>query len=131
MKKIMLASLLVLLSLNFTGCTSAQIQNVPEQSIAANKSNLTDKDVFTAIQRAGTQLGWIVKKVNNNTAIATLNLRKHNAVVTIKFNTKNYSIKYKSSANIGYNKKNNTIHKNYNGWIQNLDNAIQAQLSSL
>ena len=24
-----------------------------------------------------------------------------------------------------------TIHKNYNGWIQNLDNAIQRELSAL
>ena len=40
-----------------------------------------------------------------------------------------YSIDYKNSLNLKYDSTKNTIHKNYNGWIQNLDNAIQVQLS--
>jgi hypothetical protein len=51
------------------------------------------------------------------------------AVVDIKYNTKTYSIIYKSSQNLDYDGKN--IHSNYNGWIQRLNQAIQSQLSGI
>jgi hypothetical protein len=37
-----------------------------------------------------------------------------------------YSVKYRSSVNL--DEKNGNIHKNYNGWIQNLSRGINAQL---
>jgi hypothetical protein len=51
------------------------------------------------------------------------------AKVDVKYDTKTYNITYKDSSNLEYDGKN--IHKNYNGWIQNLDNGIRAQLSNL
>ena len=73
----------------------------------------------------------MVKKVDDNTALATLHLRTHTAVVEIKHDLKNYSIRYKSSINLRYDQANNTIHSNYNGWITNLNNAIKVQLNGL
>ena len=58
----------------------------------------------------------------------TLALRTHVAVVDIQFDSKTYSIKYKDSTNLDYT--GNSIHKNYNGWIENLDNAIRVQLGT-
>jgi len=55
-----------------------------------------------------------------------LALRTHRAVVDIDYDTKVYSIKYKDSVNLDYDGK--TIHKNYNGWVENLDRAIKSKL---
>jgi len=131
MKKILLTGILIIFSLSFTGCRTSQIQNVPNQHFSTYNSKISNEDVYKAIKRAGLSLGWIVKKVDNNIALATLNLRTHTAIVEIKYDLKNYSIKYKSSINLRYDKANNTIHSNYNGWITNLNNAIKVQLSGL
>ena len=131
MLKALFLSIAVLSILSLTGCRSAQVQNVPEQIIVSNKDNLTNDDVFKAIVRAGSSLGWIVSKKDNNTAIATLNVREHQAVVTVSYNTKTFSINYLSSMNLKYNSATNEIHSNYNGWISNLHRKIQAEINTL
>ena len=59
---------------------------------------------------------------------ATLLLRTHSAEVEIPYSTKSYSIVYKSSTNL--QEGNGKIHRNYNGWIQNLNRGINAQLAA-
>ena len=87
------------------------------------------EDVQKAIVRAGVGLGWEMKPVEPGLIVGTLHLRTHMAMVDIKYDTKNYSITYKDSSGLDYDGHN--IHKNYNGWIQNLDNGIRSQLTSL
>ena len=58
-----------------------------------------------------------------------LDLRGHRAVVDVKYSAKDYSITYKDSTNLDYT--GTQIHKNYNGWIENLDRDIRANLLSL
>ena len=67
--------------------------------------------------------------------VGTLNLRAHQAVVDIAYDTKSYNIRYKSSKGILYSEADQTsgqetreTHKNYNGWIENLNNTIRAQI---
>jgi uncharacterized NAD(P)/FAD-binding protein YdhS len=50
-------------------------------------------------------------------------------VVEIPYSTNTYSIKYRSSVDLMEN--NGKIHKNYNGWIQNLTRGINAQLTAV
>ena len=83
--------------------------------------------VQNAIVVAGTQLGWKMEPLNPGTITGTIELRTHRAVVEVTYDTKTYNIKYKDSLNLDYN--GTSIHKNYNGWIENLDKAIQVQLS--
>ena len=59
--------------------------------------------------------------------LATLFIRKHQAVVEIPYTTSKYSIMYKSSINL--DEANGQIHKAYNGWILNLNKGINGQLS--
>ena len=59
----------------------------------------------------------------------TLFLRKHEARIEIPYSTTKYSITYKSSVNLDES-ADGQIHKNYNGWIQNLNRGITAQLSA-
>lgn len=133
MKKFYMLVISGIMTLSFLGCGAGlPIYNVENNSISdiANKS-ASMTEVEKAIFRAGGGLGWIMKKVKDGKIQGTLTLRKHIAVVTITYDTKEYSIVYQDSTNLDYNAAENTIHKNYNGWIQNLNKAIQIQLSML
>ena len=73
--------------------------------------------------------GWQMVPKGPGNIEGTLILREHRAVVDVRYDTKTYSIKYKDSSNLQYDGA--SIHKNYNGWIQNLDNGIRARLTGL
>jgi len=112
------------------GCRGAvPVYNVADAPVAASKPNPSLDDVDKAIQRAGATLGWQMKQTKPGHMLGTLNLRKHVAVVDVNYSAKSYSIKYKDSTELDYDGQN--IHPNYNGWIQNLDKAIKAQLSNM
>ncbi|HSQ09971.1 MAG TPA: hypothetical protein VLN25_05070 [Burkholderiaceae bacterium] len=84
--------------------------------------------VESAILRAGNGLGWQMKVEKPGLIVGTLSLRTHTAVVEIPFSTTTYSILYRSSVNL--EQQGDMIHKNYNGWVQNLDQAIRRQLTN-
>ena len=107
------------------------VYNVNNSPISASAVNYDLSDVTKAINRAGAQFGWQMKEASPGHIVATLHLRKHVAVVDITYTLGDFSINYKSSSNLIYDPSNNTIHKNYNGWIQNLSGAIDTQLSLL
>jgi hypothetical protein len=141
--------LVILLSLaiaTMTGCRTNPVYNVQDQHITTNIDNHTEEDVKKAIVRAGGTLGWNMKADKPGHVLGTLYLRKHIAIVDITYDLNKYSITYKDSTNLDYeaagaqttDADGNTyvnetaiIHSNYNGWIQNLDRAIQTQLSTL
>jgi len=112
-------------------CSPLPVQNVNNAPINVSSTNYDLSDVTKAIQRAGTGLGWQMKSETPGHIVGRLYLRTHVAVVDITYTLDDYSINYKDSTNLKYNAGNNTIHKNYNGWIQNLNNAINAQLVAI
>jgi len=103
--------------------------NVTEAQVVTSKSNPSLDEIRQAIIRAGTQLGWQMKAERPGHIVGSLSLRTHVAVVDIDYDRKSYSIKYKDSTNLEYN--GSTIHRNYNGWIQRLDQGIKSQLSGI
>lgn len=111
------------------GCSIQPIQNVDQAAVtnAAGKQ-LTREQVRGAVVRAGGALGWQMADEGSDRLVGTLQLRKHTAVVEIPYSASGYSIKYRSSVNLDENGGN--IHKNYNGWIQNLQRGINVQLSA-
>jgi hypothetical protein len=110
-------------------CAAGQpVYNVESAPIVAQK-NLTMNDVRTAIIRAGSGLGWQMQPEGPGRIKGTLNVRQHMAVIDVTHDTKSYSIKYRDST--GLNAKDGTIHKNYNGWVQNLDKRIRNELNLL
>jgi len=110
------------------GCRSNPILNIQDAPIEIEAKH-SNKDIKKAIVLAGAGLGWKMNAKKKGHIIGTLYLRKHVAVVDIKYTKKNYSIVYNKSENLDYDGTN--IHKNYNGWIMNLNRQIQAQLSSI
>lgn len=130
MKKLVMISIAFVLSLAFFGCGTPPVYNVNNNAVVVpTDKTATMTDVEKAIMRAGGGLGWIMKKEKEGLIKGTLVLRTHTAVVAITYNTETYSINYESSVNLNYDPTNNTIHSNYNGWIQNLNKAILVQLS--
>lgn len=112
-------------------CTGNPIRNVENSPINVSSSNYDLSGVTKAIQRAGIGLGWQMKEETPGHIVGILNVRRHMAAVDITYTLDDYSINYKNSSNLKYDSGTNTIHRNYNGWIQRLTNAINAQLAGL
>ncbi|MDH5668318.1 MAG: hypothetical protein OEY86_09935 [Nitrospira sp.] len=131
--KRMRSSVLVvgLIFLAAVGCRGgAQIYNVKDAPITTATGKAMTMDRATkAIILAGTGLKWSMAVAKPGHIIGTLNVRTHQAVVDITYTTKNYSITYKDSNNLYYDAESKTIHENYRGWIQRLDNAIRTRLT--
>ena len=115
-------------ALSVAACTTAPIYNVEQSPVVVlGNKQLSQEQVRAAIVRAGVALGWQIRDEGPNTLVGTLQLRRHLAVITIPYSATNYSIKYRSSENL--EEGAGVIHKNYNGWIQNLNKGIVAQLN--
>ena len=112
-----------------TACnTLAPIQNVENVSVTSSSNKpLSPAEVRGAIVRAGAGLGWIMKDAGPGMINGTLLLRTHTAEVQIPYSATSYGIVYKSSINL--QESGGKIHRNYNGWVQNLNRGINAQLA--
>jgi hypothetical protein len=86
---------------------------------------LSAEQVKMSILRAGAALGWKMAEEKPGLIIATLDIRRHQAIVEIPYTENKFSITYKSSINL--DEANGQIHRNYNGWIQNLTKGINSQ----
>jgi hypothetical protein len=116
------------MAIGIAGCTTAPIMNVDNAIVPSTSGkSMTQEQVRAAIIRAGSALGWQMKDEGPNKLVGTLNLRTHTAVVDIPYSATTFSIKYRSSVNL--DESGGSIHKNYNGWIQNLYKGINTQLS--
>lgn len=108
------------------------IKDAPIKTLSGKE--LTLQQVTKAIVLAGMGLKWEMQVSEPGHIVGTLNLRNHQAVVDIPYDTKTYNIVYKSSKNlllVDGNGRTMGIHPNYNGWIENLDNAIRTQVIAI
>jgi uncharacterized lipoprotein NlpE involved in copper resistance len=129
-RKLIITLAIAVVTLALAGCPhQAPVYNVNNATVVTNVNNVSSEQVRQAIIRAGGGLGWIITEVGPGELEGTLNLRSHTAKVSIPYSTKSYSIIYKDSVDLDYNGE--TIHSNYNGWVQNLQKAIQVQLTQL
>jgi hypothetical protein len=120
---------LLALAVAIVACSTVPIMNVDNAAVTnASGKPLTHEQVRSAIIRAGSALGWQMKDEGPNKLVGTLVLRGHTAVVEIPYSASNFSIRYRSSINLS--ESGGKIHKNYNGWIQNLLKGINTQLSA-
>ncbi|HLB16708.1 MAG TPA: hypothetical protein VJM14_17410 [Burkholderiales bacterium] len=111
-------------------CTLQPIYNVkgaPVETPGGKPPTLAE--VEKAVVRAGSALGWKMQPVRPGVMVGTITLRSHTAIVDVTFDTRTFNITYKDSVDLNYDGGN--IHRNYNGWIQNLDKGIRAQLLNL
>ena len=115
--------------LALTSCRMAPVYNV-ESSTMPTPPTATLQDVTDAIKRAGVTLGWQMTDKGPGELEAKIIVRsKHTAIVSITFDTKQFSIFYVDSVNLNYT--GTQIKTGYNGWIENLENAILTHTSTL
>lgn len=119
------------LTLLAAGCRgTTPVRNVTDNSIPSGKP-LTLDQVTQGIVSAGAGLGWDMKVAAPGKIVGTLHIRSHTAVVDINYTPTTYSIIYSGSENLRYDAAENTIHPNYNSWVQNLSNAIRSKLATM
>ncbi|HVE51413.1 MAG TPA: hypothetical protein VNG69_17565 [Casimicrobiaceae bacterium] len=109
------------------GCRSAPVYNIVEAPVMSPRG-ASMQEVERAILQAGAALGWQMVSNRPGHMVGTLLLRDHRAIVDIDYTPKVYSIRYRDSSGLDYG--GGQIHKNYNGWIQNLDREIRTRLAA-
>jgi hypothetical protein len=129
-KALVIAIAIATALLAVSACVQHPIYQVQDaQVVTTSGKALTPAQVRQAIVTAGTALGWTVVDAQPGKLEGTLNLRTHTAVVDIPYSATAYSIVFKRGDNL--NVEGDKIHKNYNGWVQNLDRGIRTELSRL
>lgn len=99
------------------------------EPIAVGKATLAQ--VRSVLRTALVKRGWGFKEETPNKMRAVLNVRRHQATVDVDYNTaEGIRIKYKDSVALKYSNEDGeeTIHRNYNSWIQNLERDIRTEL---
>ena len=91
-------------------------------------ANLSEQEISRAIINAGISKKWVMREERPGLINGHIQVRQHQANISIPYNTVNYSINYVSSVNLNDNGKGK-IHRNYNRWIAGLNEAIQIELN--
>lgn len=120
--KIILSALTLVL---VAGCSTSQpVMNMTNSLVPPN---LSEQDVSRAIINAGVSKTWVMREERPGLITGHVQVRQHQANISIPYNTTNYSINYVSSVNLN-DKGKGTIHRTYNRWINGLNQAIQLEL---
>ena len=132
----LIAPLTLIAVLAIAGCRAAPMYSASDIAFAEPPASvqkvLTMEDYKNAILRGGTKRGWTFQEEGPGHLVGNLAVRnKHFATVDVTFDTQKFSISYKSSQNLNYNAGRSEIHPNYNSWIRNLQNDIQAEITLL
>lgn len=126
---------IALAALVVTGCRTASIYNPTDIAYAPAATTtraLTQTDYKNAIIRAGTQRGWTFEDSGPGHLVGTLAVRgKHFASVDVFYNAESFTIDYKDSRNLNYDAATRQIHPNYNSWVTNLQQDIQAEVTRM
>lgn len=113
------------------GCSTAAPVMSVNQSVVSHKM-VNSGQVQTAIYQSLQRYGWQMVSDDGSRIIARYNKQnRHVAVIRIDYSAERFSINYDSSQGLDYNASRDTIHRNYNRWIKNLEVDIRSQLSFL
>lgn len=126
-----LASLLILMSSIAWG--AKPIHNIVAEPVPLliDGSSATLDDVKKAIIAGCQQRGWNAVLDGDKQIKCSILVRgRHYAEITIPYSESSYSILYLDSRELDYNEKKQRIHRNYNGWVIKLSQAINQQFYS-
>lgn len=133
-KKLTLLSAILVLSLMLVpGCMrQASLLNPSNLPVvSATGQSLSEAQVKQAILAGAKDKGWIARELSPGVISASLAVRSHLAEVEIPYSGSSYSIRYKNSSNLDYKAGDQTIHNQYNNWVNYLRQAIDARLAEM
>ena len=117
------------LLLAVVACAKTLPVHNPSFSVSSKSLAQVDKAVKAALKKRS----WIITSQGKNTISAKYNRgAKYSANVKIDYSATNVSVKLVDSYNLlqGVDESGQAvIHKTYNGWVRNLENDIQLELS--
>lgn len=119
------------LVLALAGCRSSPLLDIKGAPYGAATSykQYSYRSYENAIIRAGSQRGWVFKRLGKGHLEGMLNVRgKHSAVVDVYYDTNEFSIIHKASSGLKFDPVQGTIHANYNKWITNLELDIRREV---
>jgi len=130
-KAIVLSAIMIMSLCLATGCMrQASLQNPTNLPVVgATGKSLSEAQVKQAILAGAKEKGWVARELTPGVVSASLAVRNHLAEVEIPYSSTSYSIIYKSSTNLDYKANDQTIHNQYNNWVNYLRQAIDAQLA--
>lgn len=116
-------------ALFLAGCgTSAPITVASYSLNSTQQSN--QAHVQSAIYKSLKRRGWQLTSDNGHQIQARYNKQdRHIVDIKIDYSANSFKIHYLSSQGMNYNTKKNTIHRNYNRWVANLERDISSELS--
>ncbi len=126
MQRFLLFALLCLPCLSVASCRSAPLFTPPPILLQEPRS-----DIHDAILRAMVHRGWRPTNDEPGKITAQVLVRgRHKATVDVLYGNDKVEFAYVSSENLDYRNEGGaqTIHKNYNTWVQLLRDDIEAQL---
>ena len=129
-KRLRIAAAFSLL-LFIAACTSP-IHKVESETYGwGPQKGVTLAQVRATVEKAALDQGWLLSKEQSGsfTATKTWGGGKHNAVVDVIYNLKNFTIRYNNSRLLGYD--GSTIHKTYNLMVTRLEEKIKTDVSKL
>ncbi len=120
--------LVMVCAMAMVACTSAPIMDLNDRTIPQTQAGetLSLEQVQAAIMKGSIQKGWVPSVVKPGLVEASIQVRTHQAVVSIPYTQGDYDIIYKSSQNL--DESDGKIHRNYNRWVVNLSASIQEEL---
>lgn len=113
------------------GCTKQGVTNL--HSMVYGEPTMVT--VANCITLGAQKAGWQLERLEANKFLAAyyvknkLGYDEKAAIVEITYSTSSYHIEYSRTVELLYNEQKNTVHKNYNKWVRELNAAIQRELS--
>lgn len=120
---------LILATALLAGCSTSAPLLTSTQTLDTHKS-FSNQQMQTAIYQSLQRYGWQMDSDDGSSIVAHYNKQeRHVAVIRIDYSANSFSIRHQLSRGLNYNAQRNTIHRNYNRWILNLEQDIRSRTS--
>ena len=121
-------------ALFFVSAASARtiepISNFEDLPVRATMTAEQVRETIMAASAAIRSRPWAMTDTGAGKMIGRLNVRRHQAVVEIRYSASHYSIVYLNSGRLNHNVSDGTINAAYNTWVRELQATLDSALSS-
>lgn len=121
--------LVFLAALALVACTSAPLKPAAPIAVPAGVSQAQVKaGIISALEGRG----WTLDSIADGDILSTLHLREHTATIHTTYDAAAVHLTYVRSTNLNYRESGSrrSIHRNYNGWIDYLEQDIRRNLQN-